>query len=195
MTRVPITLLSGAIGLLGGAFNPQTAAANEFAALVARAEALARRVAPQASPLQSPSAGLVPYIDIARSAAQRHGIPLPIVLAVVEVESGFDPRAVSPKGARGLMQVMPGTARDLGVDPDRLFDPAVNLDAASRYLRVLADRYDGHTHSVLAAYNAGPERVRPGAQLPRETAEYIERVRAAYPRYARGLSALRQRSG
>ena len=187
MMRVLIAVISCALVVLGGAFYPEPAAADEFAALLERAEALGRRVVPKASRQHTQSPGFAPYLDLARSAARRHGIPLPLVLAVMEVESGFDPRAVSPKGARGLIQVMPETARDLGIDPARLFDPAVNLDTGVRYLRVLADRYDGHTLSVIAAYNAGPERVALAAPLPRETVEYVDRVRAAYPRYARSL--------
>ena len=81
------------------------------------------------------------------------------------------------------MQVMPTTARTLGIDPDELFNAAVNIRTGVRYLRFLADRYAGHTISTLAAYNAGPTRFERGAALPRETEHYIERVRTSYAKH------------
>ena len=111
-----------------------------------------------------------------REAALRHGLEVDLLAAVIAVESGFRPTAVSPKGAKGLMQLMPGTARELAVtDP---FDPAQNIDAGARYLRQLLDANDGKYWRALAAYNAGSGRVARYGGLPpyRETINYIRRV-------------------
>jgi soluble lytic murein transglycosylase-like protein len=92
------------------------------------------------------------------------------------VESGFQPDAVSHKGAQGLMQLMPGTARELGVT-DAL-DPAQNLDGGTRYLRMLIAQYGGDLGKALAAYNAGPGAVKRHGGIPpyRETHHYIDKV-------------------
>lgn len=110
--------------------------------------------------------------------ARRHYVNPAVVAAVVRAESAFDPRAVSRKGARGLMQLMPATARRFGVGPEDIFDPARNLDAGVRYLRWLLDRFDGALHLALAAYNAGEGTVdRYGGVPPyRETRSYIRRI-------------------
>ena len=91
--------------------------------------------------------------ELADAAADRYGVPRQLVRSVMAAESGFQPQAVSPKGAIGLMQLMPRTAQDLGADPG---DPAQNVDAGARYLRDLLDRYDWRLWHALAAYNAGP---------------------------------------
>ncbi|MDI6727222.1 MAG: lytic transglycosylase domain-containing protein [Smithellaceae bacterium] len=109
-------------------------------------------------------------------AARQFNIEPKLIRSVIRAESGFNVRAVSPKGAQGLMQLMPGTARDLGVkDP---FDPQENITGGARYLRMLLDRYDGDLTITLAAYNWGMgnvERNR-GANLPQETQTYIKQV-------------------
>jgi len=113
-------------------------------------------------------------------AAQRHGLDPALVMAVVGVESGFQPQAVSPKGAQGLMQLMPRTARELGVaDP---FDPASNLDGGSRYLSSLVARYEGDLTRALAAYNAGMAAVARHGGVPpyAETRNYVRRVLGRY---------------
>lgn len=109
----------------------------------------------------------------------------PLILAVIKCESDFDSRAVSRKGARGLMQVMPATAAGtFDVHPDQLFTPAINIDTGTAYLGLLADRYRGRTLQVLGAYNAGPSRIDSGSRLPRETRAYIRCVGKAYEHYA-----------
>jgi len=118
--------------------------------------------------------------DVAADAARRHGVDPGLVLAVVDVESAFRPDAVSPKGALGLMQLMPATADALGVtDP---FDPAQNLDAGARHLRALLLAHDGDLEKALAAYNAGSEAVRRHGGVPPypETRDYVRKVLGRY---------------
>ncbi len=100
-----------------------------------------------------------------------------LIRSVVTAESAYDPQAVSPAGARGLMQLMPETARELGVEDS--FDPEQNLIGGSRYLRRLLDKYDGDLDHALAAYNWGPGNVdRHGLEkIPQETREYLSRVK------------------
>ena len=127
------------------------------------------------------------YDEHIRAAAQRHGIAPPLLKAVMAAESNFDPFAVSEKGATGLMQLMPATARDMYVGD--LLDPAQNIDGGARYLRLLQDRFGGDLEKVLAAYNAGPEAVRrSGGAIPRipETQAYVRKVIALYEEYLRG---------
>jgi len=117
---------------------------------------------------------------LAEEAARRHGLDPALVRAVVAVESGFQPEAVSPKGAKGLMQLMPATARELGVaDP---FDAAANLDGGSRYLRSLLARYEGDLAKALAAYNAGMGAVARHRGVPpyAETRRYVQKVLGRY---------------
>jgi soluble lytic murein transglycosylase-like protein len=117
---------------------------------------------------------------LATAAAKRHGLDPELVMAVVAVESAFRAEAVSPKGAQGLMQLMPGTAADLGVKD--AFDPAQNLDGGSRYLGALLNLYGGDIAKALAAYNAGAGTVKRHGGVPpyRETRTYIQRVLRQY---------------
>ena len=114
--------------------------------------------------------------ELAAASARRHGLDPELVLAVVAVESGFQPQAVSRKGAQGLMQLMPATAKELGVK-DAL-DPAENLDGGSRYLKDLIALYGGDLKKALAAYNAGPGAVARHGGVPpyKETRRYVREV-------------------
>ena len=113
--------------------------------------------------------------QLADAAADKYGLPRRLVRSVISTESGFEPRAVSPKGAIGLMQLMPATAEELGADPR---DPAQNVDAGTRYLRDLLEKYDGGLWHALAAYNAGPGAVDKYQGVPpyRETIDYVGKI-------------------
>jgi soluble lytic murein transglycosylase-like protein len=128
-----------------------------------------------------------PYLEHIRSASAKYKLPEALILAVMAVESNFDPRALSDRGAMGLMQLMPDTARDLYVAD--AWDPAQNIEGGSRYLRLLANQYAGDLIRTLAAYNAGPDAVRrAGDAVPDipETREYVRKVVALYQAYKAG---------
>src|SRR5271166_3099478 len=110
---------------------------------------------------------------LVRSSAQDLGVDPDQAARIAHAESGYDQNAVSPKGARGVMQLMPGTAKDLGVDPG---DMASNIEGGVRYYKTLLDRYNGDERKAAAAYNAGPERVDSGKPLPPETQAYVDKV-------------------
>ena len=118
------------------------------------------------------------YDDIIAAHAATHSVRPELVRAVIAVESAFNPRARSPKGAMGLMQLMPATARDLGVE--RPYDPDENIRGGVAYLRSLLDRYRDNEELALAAYNAGPGAVdKYGQAIPpyRETRDYVRRIK------------------
>lgn len=117
-----------------------------------------------------------PFADLIRASAAKYGLDPHLVASVVAAESNFNPRAISTKNARGLMQLMPGTSTQLSVRNP--FDPAQNIDAGARYLRQMLDRFDGNLSLALAAYNAGPDSVTRFAGVPpyRETQQYVRRV-------------------
>jgi soluble lytic murein transglycosylase-like protein len=112
--------------------------------------------------------------------AEKYNIDEELVRAVIQVESGWKADAVSVKGAKGLMQLMPRTAAMLGVDD--AFDPGQNIEGGVKYLSDLTDKYEGDVEKALAAYNAGPSRVNSGGTGP-ETARYVRNVMALYHRY------------
>jgi soluble lytic murein transglycosylase-like protein len=159
MTEVPAALVSG--------FEEEDVVAQPAAA-------------PVAAPITEPAA---PASRDARTmvhdAAVRSGLPPEFVESVALVESGFRPAAVSPKGAVGVMQLMPGTAKTLGADPR---DPAQNIDAGTRLLRELLIKYDGDVIKALAAYNAGEGAVDRYQGMPpyNETRGYVKKVIDAY---------------
>jgi soluble lytic murein transglycosylase-like protein len=118
--------------------------------------------------------------SLARQAGERHNVDPKLIQAVMRQESNYDVFAVSPKGARGLMQLMPGTALRFGVKD--ILDPAENVDGGAKYLRHLLERYDHDASLALAAYNAGEGAVDRYGGIPpyAETADYVERIRAWY---------------
>lgn len=126
--------------------------------------------------LRLPQGDTGPYVQEIRDAAERYGVPIKLVSAVIRAESGFNPRAVSRKGAQGLMQLMPGTASMLGVRNS--FDPRQNIDGGVRHLRGLIDRYPHSLPLALAAYNAGEKAVAQYGGIPPfpETQDYVTKV-------------------
>jgi soluble lytic murein transglycosylase-like protein len=139
------------------------------------------------------------YHEHIRRAAETYKLPEELLHAVMAVESGYNPVAMSNKGAAGLMQLMPGTAKDMYVSD--VWNPSQNIDGGARYLRILANQYDGDLTKTLAAYNAGPEAVRRAGGVPsyQETREYVRRVIDLYEdlkrRNASGVTSGQRRDG
>jgi soluble lytic murein transglycosylase-like protein len=122
------------------------------------------------------------HAGLFEEAAQMHGVDARLLVAIAGRESAMNPNAVSPVGACGLMQLMPATARILGIT--NIFDPRENIFGAARYLRKLLDTYHGDLDLTLAAYNAGPGAVQRYNGIPPypETQAYVKNVRARYER-------------
>ncbi len=118
----------------------------------------------------------LPFADLIMSTAKKHGMNPGLVAAVMKAESSFDPQAISRAGAKGLMQLMDGTARSLGVS--NVFDPAQNIEGGVKFLSSLLQRYSGNTSLALAAYNAGPGAVDKYSGIPpyKETRDYVSKV-------------------
>jgi hypothetical protein len=193
------TLLSGAVALVGLAVLPVVALAEDEIYVVQRRDEGVvltnippadgkvqrfreshRRPSRPAADKENRPVRIRPYTDVVRSVASRYGVDPNLVHAVISVESGYDPGAVSPRGAVGLMQLMPETAAELGVHD--LMDPHDNIVGGVRQLRRLLDYYDGDLSHSLAAYNAGVGAVDRHGGIPpyRETVDYIRRVRRQY---------------
>ncbi|HXN21598.1 MAG TPA: lytic transglycosylase domain-containing protein [Candidatus Dormibacteraeota bacterium] len=150
---------------------------------------------PSASPLWKGSSAQSAVVDprdydrIVHRAAERHSVDPALVRAVIKTESNWNPWVVSRKGAVGLMQLIPGTAKRLGVTDVR--DPEHNVDGGVHYLRLLLDRYNGNLDLALAAYNAGEGAVDRARGVPafRETRNYVQKVTEAYFRPGSGRLA------
>ena len=123
------------------------------------------------------------YHSLIVKTAYQYKVEPAIIKAIIMAESGFNPKAVSKVGARGLMQLMPRTARSLGVED--IFKPAHNIDAGVRYFKYLLDKYDGEIKLALAAYNAGSDNVRKYGGVPpfKATKFYINKVLRYYEAY------------
>jgi soluble lytic murein transglycosylase-like protein len=128
--------------------------------------------------LREPAAGRQEIDQLIERIAAQFSLAPELIRSVVAAESSYDPRAVSPVGAQGLMQLMPATAQELGVNDS--FDPQQNLEGGSRYLKSLLDKYDGDLDHALAAYNWGQGNVdrRGLEQMPTETRNYLARIKA-----------------
>lgn len=126
--------------------------------------------------------------DFITAASEKHRIDRALIESVIKAESAYNPRAVSPKGARGLMQLMPATAAELGVSD--AFDPQANIEAGTRYLQQLLVKYNQDLAKALAAYNAGPHRVQQYNGVPpyRETHAYVVKVISEFNRKKRAAS-------
>jgi soluble lytic murein transglycosylase-like protein len=118
-----------------------------------------------------------------RAAAAKYSLPVELLRAVMHAESNYDPQALSHAGAMGLMQLMPATASEMAVTD--AWDPKQNIDGGARYLRILANLYDGDVVKTVAAYNAGPEAVRRARGVPNipETQQYVRKVVALYQNF------------
>ena len=175
----------------------RSAAAGETAALYSDPlTTLIELLPPPDLPAQTPSlvplfpAAVSPIFDshaLIRAAARKHRVSAAFITSIVAAESNFNPLAISPKGAIGLMQLMPGTAQLFGADPAI---PEQNVDAGTHYLRVLIDKYHKYRNwltRVIAAYNAGPGAVDRYHGVPpyRETRTYVARVLAFMKKFQR----------
>lgn len=140
----------------------------------------ARQLWPRIRPPEWAGPAAIPFVENVQQAATYYQLPPELIWAVIKVESDFRHKAVSPVGAVGLMQLMPSTARAIGVRDAR--DPAQNILGGAYYLRHLANRFEGDLYFTLAAYNAGPGAVRRFGGIPPypETQNFVRKVMAYY---------------
>lgn len=133
-----------------------------------------------AAPGQATAANQPPYHEFVLAAASRYGVDAELISSVMEVESHFNPKAISVKNARGLMQLLPETAARLGVKD--IFDPQENIEGGTRYLKELLQLYKNDLTLALAAYNAGPDNVQKYGNVPpfHETQSYVKQVKKKY---------------
>lgn len=126
------------------------------------------------------------YDAIISKASRHHGISFPLLKAIIKVESDFNPRAISKKGAKGLMQLMPENIKKLKIKNP--FDPSENIMGGALYFKRLLERFDGKLQLTLAAYNAGPSQVDRYNRIPpfKETEDYIRKVMSYYYAYKKG---------
>jgi soluble lytic murein transglycosylase-like protein len=145
------------------------------------------------TPVPAQPASRPPYRELVEAAAARYKVDADLVTSVIAAESNFDPKAVSPKNARGLMQLLPETAAAMGVLD--IFDPQENIDAGTHYLRDLLQQYNGDLVLALAAYNAGPDKVQKYGRVPpiAETISYVRRVKKNYEK-SKKMAAAKTRS-
>ncbi|MCO7514300.1 lytic transglycosylase domain-containing protein [Pseudomonas guariconensis] len=146
-------------------------------------EKVIRESLAQAGPVDAQLVTGRPYADLVAAAAQAHGVPQALLHALIKAESGYNPKARSPKGAQGLMQLMPDTAREMGVKD--VLDPQDNLQGGARYLKRMLTLFDNDITLAVAAYNAGPEAVLSrGRVVPpfAETRRYVPNVLNEYRR-------------
>jgi soluble lytic murein transglycosylase-like protein len=163
--------------LLGDRYRIQV---NGGSAEIAAAEVVA--IEPEEIFVAAPRLPLTqaPFGELIQTASQKYGVDPDLLFSVIAAESNFNSKAVSRRGARGLMQLLPATATRLGVKD--IFDPAQNIDAGTRYLRDLMTRYQGNLVLTLAAYNAGPGAVQRYGRVPpfNETVSYVRAIRKTY---------------
>ncbi|MFC2158183.1 lytic transglycosylase domain-containing protein [Acidobacteriota bacterium] len=129
--------------------------------------------------LLASTGGQVKYDSLVRSLSDKHGVSSQLVHSIIKAESNYNPFAVSSKGAKGLMQLMPGTAKDYGVSD--VYDPEENIEAGIKHIKFLLTKYSRNLNMALAAYNAGPEAVEKYNGIPPypETQKYIAKINAS----------------
>ncbi|GLH32296.1 MULTISPECIES: lytic transglycosylase domain-containing protein [Pseudomonas] len=151
-------------------------------------ERVIREPVAQAGPANAQLITGRPYADLVAAAARMHNVPQALLHALIKAESGYNPKARSAAGALGLMQLMPGTAKEMGVED--VLDPEDNVQGGARYLKRMLNLFDNDITLAVAAYNAGPDAVRRRGAVPpfAETRRYVPNVLREY-RKLQGLAA------